>query len=74
MADRIMTMTPSEHATVLAALAWWQTCLFANRIEEGSAVHNIATDHGTVKAIPVGEIDTLFAKVKAATTLRDEDR
>ena len=62
--DRIIRLTHSEHATVLAALAWWQTCLLANRIEEGSAVHNIATDHGTIKPVPTGEIDLLFAKIK----------
>lgn len=55
-ARRLYALTPAEHATVLAALRYYQRDLGTLRT---SGVHDIATNGGTVVPLDANDIDDL---------------
>ena len=45
---RVTTISPEEHATILAALTYWRQCRLGNAENRPPAIHQIATNGGTL--------------------------
>jgi hypothetical protein len=73
-----ITLTPSELATVLAALRYWKLATeIASRphwqrewVASGGAEMDIATDGGTLTPLDVDAIDSLCERINADSTPR----
>jgi hypothetical protein len=60
----LLELSDREHATVLAALRYWQGEILADQFGRfPPEIEDIASNGGTVQALDVGEIDTLCERI-----------
>lgn len=65
-----VTLTGQEHATVLAALRFYQEKGMGESSNRSEAIHWIATNEGKVRSLDAAGIDALCEKINAAPKVK----
>lgn len=61
--DVLLQVTPAEHATILAALRYYQGCGMSERWKRSVGINDIATNGETVVPLDDASIDELCERI-----------